>query len=78
MKTLLLTIGIFALSFVGGNVWWASWMNHGWPGSPGILPVVLKADGEGAYDATMTEMMILAGLALCGVWLLLRKPRTTV
>lgn len=78
MKTLLLIIGIFALSIVGGNVWWALWMNYGWPGSPGIPPVVLKADGESAYDATTTEMMILAGLALCGVWFLLRKPRTKV
>lgn len=75
LKTFLLIVGGFALSVVGGNVWWALWMNHGWPGSPGILPDLLRADGEGAYNAMMTEMMLIIGLALCGIWILFMLRR---
>ena len=75
LKTFLLVAGGFALSVVGGNVWWALWMNHGWPGSPGILPGLLQADGEGAYNAIMTEMILIIGFVLCSLWIIFRMRR---
>jgi len=68
MKNLLFyigwVIGGIVLAVIGGNLWWSLWMNHGWPGSPGVLVDLLKADGEGAYDATLFEMILIVALAL--------------
>ena len=75
VKSILLIICGLLISILGGTAWWVLWMNHGWPGPPGILADLLKADGEGAYDATQTEMILVIGFVLCSIWIIFRMRR---
>ena len=68
---LLVVVGLIS-SVLVGTAWWVLWMNHGWPGSPGFLAKLLNADGEGAYDAIQTEMILIAGMVLFAPWMFFR------
>lgn len=65
-------IGLLVLKVVGaglaaillGSLWWRLWMNHGWPGSPHVLPRLLGEDGEGVYQAVMDEMILICGVVI--------------
>jgi hypothetical protein len=59
-------------------LWWRAWMYAGWPGTPGILPQLLHADGEGVYDAYAFEMFFVALVVFAAVAFAVARSRRAV
>lgn len=44
------------------SAWFYSWFNYSWFGATGIIVRWQNADGEGAYNAMDTEMLLISAL----------------
>jgi hypothetical protein len=69
------------LAFPVGLVWYRLWWDHDWFGTPRVIHGWLQSDGEGSYDATFVEMVlilwVLFSLLLGGARVKSRMKRAT-
>ena len=75
MKTVVLLVIVFVASFFVAKYWFLGWLDYGiLPAPPSFLTPFWPTDGEGVYDRTATEMLIIVELLALSLTLyLLRK-----
>jgi hypothetical protein len=62
---------LLVAAFAFGWSWFGLAMDHGWPLPPAFWPRLVKADGEGWYDASADQLGLIVFLVLAIAYLAL-------